>query len=966
LQDAGPPVGEDQQRPPVSFGPQAVWVLIGILAVAVIVFALWTILIWSIAQHVYSTKSDQSWFGITFYHGYTFLVGGLLALLVIHPRVGKSDLSGLVTALSRRSPQYGDEIQRPLAQLKPGVAVWGLWQFVKWLIVFGYFVVNDSFPTLGPVMNAVAMLTQGIGNWADVPRLLVLPLFPASGGNLISMMPTMEVQYYLLYYAVSAALTVFALRMILRLLKNLPTRGSTVWTRNILSVALAITLALILGAPYWYMNVATPYLYGLSILSFVAILFGYFYFGKRRDSLFPSGGLYKGVAIVIIALLVIQSGALAFIYLNWNNNYVPYQFDPGIQKEISVTRWAAGIQNITEGNVTALPTSNSSTILNVVRQWDQTAANVTNTKAIGAYNWMALGSSEIVYLNNTEYWVSPTTVHYPATDWISQHLIYTHAAKIEVINTYNGSEIPVTNAYGVPTAPDIYYGEGPGFTNDVYVHVPGYDEIGNASYTGAADYNLTGWQKSLWMIGAEGQVGFAFSHGDMQMLWNRNVFDRVQSILIPGLVEDPAAYLVTDGQSIYYAVQVYIAYPLQSGFAGSPYLRFFGVALVNVSNGDMQFYNVSNSVGVGSSDFITRFYSTYYSSWQAPPAWLVPQLRYPEQLLGSQSSPGQLDVDFQFHVNDPFVWRSGSQFYQRPTTNSSTGATVNGVQYIPWAVGNKTYFAATQLVHYENAPSQNLAGMYIAYGGDRLGQIFLYQNPSSSTTIIGPSAAENALTTNQEVRTQLTLLPNYRFGSYLLYSVGGTLTYFVAVYTNPGSSGVVTQLPFMTAVSPETDLVGVGPNATAAYRNLLAVEAGTSSTSSGTGSSSSTGTTTTTTSSTSTSSTVTLSTSVAGLSSSDEAALVSGISKLAATASLSVVNATTVSPNVFIQVAKVSVSQSGVSGALTQVSNMIQSYGPGSAGGSLYVWVDGSGNLNAGIFQVKGGVTDLYYVTITA
>ena len=87
----------------------------------------------------------------------------------------------------------------------------------------------------------------------------------------------------------------------------------------------------------------------------------------------------------------------------------------------------------------------------MVRQWDQTAAAVTNTKAIGAYNWMALGSSEIVYLKNAEYWVSPTTPTYPATDWISEHLIYTHAAKILVINTYNGSEMPVTKAYGVPS-----------------------------------------------------------------------------------------------------------------------------------------------------------------------------------------------------------------------------------------------------------------------------------------------------------------------------------------------------------------------------------------------------------------------------------------------------------------------------------------------------------------------------------
>src|SRR5947209_20039930 len=97
----------------------------------------------------------------------------------------------------------------------------------------------------------------------------------------------------------------------------------------------------------------------------------------------------------------------------------------------------------------------------------------------------------------------------------------------------------------------------------------------------------------------------------------------------------------------------------------------------------------------------------------------------------------------------------------------------------------------------------------------------LYENPSNSSTIIGPSAAENALTTNSQVRTQLTLLPNYRFGSYLLYSVGGALTYFVAVYTNPGTAGVVTQLPFMTAVNPTTDAVAVGTSAEVAYHNLI-------------------------------------------------------------------------------------------------------------------------------------------------
>ncbi|MDG7021912.1 MAG: hypothetical protein JRN07_00765, partial [Nitrososphaerota archaeon] len=263
-------------------------------------------------------------------------------------------------------------------------------------------------------------------------------------------------------------------------------------------------------------------------------------------------------------------------------------------------------------------------------------------------------------------------------------------------------------------------------------------------------------------------------------------------------------------------------------------------------------------------------------------------------------------------------------------------------------MGNKTYFAATQLVHYQNAASQNLAGMYIAYGGDRLGQIYLYQNPSNSTTIIGPSAAENALTTNQQVRTELTLLPNNRFGSYLLYSVGGVLTYFVAVYTNPGASGVVTQLPFMTAISPTTDLVGIGPNATAAYQNLLAAEAGAASSGQGNGIP---GLNTTTTTSSTTSSTTT--TSRVTIASSTSQQLLAGISGLAQSSGLSVVSATTVSPNVFINTATVSLSKVGVSGALSQVGTLIEEYGPGSAGSSVYVWTDTSGAMNVGLFQLK-------------
>jgi hypothetical protein len=893
-------------------------VLIGIVAVLAVA---WVILQWSIAESVYSLKAGLNWFGITFYSDYTFIVGALFALLLIYPSPGRSDLWKLVTVMYRRTRPYTEEGEVVPSE-KLNIWLWVLWQTIKWALGFYGFVASGSFILLGPIMNPIRMMIMGLGSWADVPRVLSLPISPATGSGFIDLMPTLSIQYAVLSYVATAVLLVAAIRVFLRLLANLATRRSDIWLRNLLTLVAAILFATILGAPYWLMNIATPYIYGIVWSAFLLSLVGIVFYSRRR-AVMPRTNIFKGLAVILAALLLIQVAAGAFYYFNWNNNYLAYQWYPQTQKQITVTRWAAGLNGIQVSNITNLPTSNPSTTLNLVRQWDQQAAAVTNTKEIGAYNWMGLASSEIVFYKGTEYWVSPTTPVFPSTDWISEHLIYTHAAKVLVINTHNGSVVPTTSAFGIPSEPPIYYGEGGGFTQSVYLHVPGYDEIQNVSYSGTPDYVLSGWQKSMWFTFAEGQLGFAFSGQSIDMLWNRNIFARVGDVLISGLTMDPSAYIVSDGKNLYYAVQVYIDYPLQSGFAASPYLRFFGVVLVNIQDGSMQGYTVSNLLspaGLNSTDFITKFYQNYYPSWTAPPSWLIPQLRYPEQLLGSPSVPGQLDYNFVYHVSDPFVFRSGTQFYER--AGNST------VQYIPFAVGNSTYFVGLQLVQYQGVVSKNLGALYIAYGGDRLGQIDLYQNPSQSALIIGPTAAENALTTNQQVRTQLTLLPNYRFGSYLLYSVGGQLTYFVAVYTNPGTSGVVTQLPFMTAVNPSTGKVGVGLNAVAAFGSL--------------GMSNST-----------------------AVAAPTMDAVIHQIDSLITSKGYSLVNATSVNPTIWVNTGTVSLSTAGANQTISQVASLLQTYGPGSAGNSVYAWTDSSGNLNFGVIRVTAaGVAELFYVTI--
>jgi hypothetical protein len=910
-------------------------IIAAIITIAVVLSILWIDLQWSISIHVYNQKAGLDWFAITFYHNYVFIAAAVFALLLINPIAGHSDLWRFLNSFQKafypaaeRSGQYTIPTESSTATLSK--TRWLLWQLLKWAGAFIIFIaVRGNLPFIGNLMNPIMMAATGTGSWGNIGRIFILPLAPASGTELVALMPTMEVQYRILQAVVIAVSAMLIIRIILRLLVNFSANTVAVYVRRVLLILIILVFTIIIGAPYWLMNITTPYVYGATWTLLFILAFAWVYLKVFGLEILEKRGsrslLFKAITVLLGAVLIVQFGAVALFSLNWNNNYLPYEWYPQTQKQIAVTRWAAGIDNIKTGSVLSLPTSNTSTILGLVRQWDQQAASVTMTKEIGAYNWMGLASSQIVFLNNTEYWVSPTTPTFPSTDWISEHLIYTHAARVMVINTHTGAEVATPKAFGVSSEPLIYYGEPTtagvgGFDGNVYVHIPGYDEVQNVSYSGAPDYTLTGWQKTMWFISTEGQFGFALSSYPIDMLWNRDIFNRVDSILIPGLSMDPDAYLASDGKNIYYVAQIYVDYPLQSGFSASPYLRFFGVVLVNVYDGTMQGYTVSDLIGSNSTDFLTEYYGRYYSSWQKAPSWLESQLRYPETLLGTPSVQGQLDYDFYYHVSDPFVWRSGSEFYERPSGTL--------VHYIPWAIGDNTYLVGMQLAHFRSASSKNLAGVYIAYGGDKLGQIDLFENPSLSTTFIGPAAAENALTTNQEVRTQLTLLPNYRFGSYLLYSVAGSLDYFVAVYTNPGTAGVVTQLPFMTAIDPTTGNVSAGADAAAAYHNLIGVNQ-----------------------------TVTPSNSTK--------ALISDIESLASSMNYTVVDATSVNPTVWIQTSTVSLSATGLNQTVADVASFLSTSGPGSVANTVYEWTDNS-SINVGIIKTRGStITELYYITIT-
>ena len=163
----------------------SVFVIVLIVAIAALAVA-WVILQWSIAEHVYSLKAGLDWFGITFYHDYTFVAAALFALLLVYPRPGGSDLWRLGTVAYRLLRPYEAEERKPSEKMN--VWLWGLWQVIKWATGFYLFVNLGGFLFLGPIMNPIMMMTMGLGSWAQVPRIIALPVAPATGAGLISLM----------------------------------------------------------------------------------------------------------------------------------------------------------------------------------------------------------------------------------------------------------------------------------------------------------------------------------------------------------------------------------------------------------------------------------------------------------------------------------------------------------------------------------------------------------------------------------------------------------------------------------------------------------------------------------------------------------------------------------------------------------------------------------------------------------
>jgi uncharacterized membrane protein (UPF0182 family) len=234
-----------------------------------------------------------------------------------------------------------------------------------------------------------------------------------------------------------------------------------------------------------------------------------------------------------------------------------------------------------------------------------------------------------------------------------------------------------------------------------------------------------------------------------------------------------------------------------------------GVALVDIENGDIEFFN-----SPASSDglFLDNTYQTYYD-WTPTPAWLEPQLKWPEDLYERQ-----LDTIYTTHVNEGEQWSTGVDFHQSPIGSDT--------RYVIMNIEGEERFVAYHNSEFRFAEAANLAGIYIMGCGDKdFGRFTFYKaGEDGFSDWLGPNAAVQAFETNDAVRTQLQLWGEHRYGNRLLYHLGGDLFFVIPVFLEVETSlnQIIQKLGGVGLVDVETgDRVELGESVVEAYYKMF-------------------------------------------------------------------------------------------------------------------------------------------------
>ena len=639
-------------------------------------------------------------------------------------------------------------------------------------------------------------------------------------------------------------ISIIIFRLILNIVRNVYLRRNDYLVMGNVFAIIGLLCGLV------FVFIPTMSLDGINVIQILALIFGFFSFtalgvlifiyGKAqykndiKNYIFSRNKQKKIIYVILIVIVFVISPLIVSIgpLVNLNNTatWTEEQWIKKYNREIEWTRVCAGLDMFEERpieNFTESSTTSDALMVSQVRQFDQNFAVQYLAASIGS-TFEGLADSDIIYVNNKEYWVAPKTVRFSEItgDAVQTNTeLYDHVEGFLAMDTFAGDLVNVSLEFNITENYPIFFGESESqryleqtlgyyeagslgaYDSDILLYTDWAEGIPNNEFRYEEEpdgtlYGLEGFWKTLNI----GLFAYAFQT-EHQYLINRNVRNRVSEILLPQLRIDNDPYLVFNMAQgkMYYAISIY-TYINVGSYAQFPILRFLGISLVDVVSGEMTFYqNPTLDTSNDPTYPLWKIYVDQYN-WQdtnlLANSWLKEQLRYPEDLFELQ-----LEANYIYHVQNSVSWRRADDFHERPEDGD--------LFYIESDLGDGIEYVGLDLVEYKGLTATLLAGMYVIRHGNHFGEAIFYYTRDSGENLIGPKTARE--TYGSEATQEITLISGARYGNTLLYPIGGSIYYYIPTYSTAGSLQQLKLAGFVEAFSRE---VGYGDNAQEAYANL--------------------------------------------------------------------------------------------------------------------------------------------------
>ena len=578
--------------------------------------------------------------------------------------------------------------------------------------------------------------------------------------------------------------------------------------------------------------------------------------GNKKNAL--KSALIVPAYLVILFLLMV---GYQFLVVDRNELNSEYEY---IKYNIESTQNAYNIKveenNLNySGTVTYDEIQNNKNVLSNIPVVDENITLITLNEYQSKQGYYLYNDTKLLEYNNQLVYVTPREIiNNQITSKVNKTYEYTHGygsiiTSATRLNENFGIEYLQSsfendkdNNFVDIVEPRIYFGLE---TNNYIItnlndkkefdYISDTSEVVENVYNGNAGIHL-GFLDRLILSIKEKNMGILFNSGyneDSKILFNRNILDRVKSIL-PEIIYDENPYLViSDEGRLVWVIDGYTVtdrYPYSNSTTITVdgnrktinYIRNSVKVLVDAYDGTVSYYITDRN-----DPIIMAYWKLYPSIFkdkeESIPADINEHITYPEFLYNIQSE--MLNV---YHNVEPEVlYRSDDVWeiatYQSSTTTSKASKMSPNYAMVPVNKGDRTTYELALVIPYTMEQRQNLNAYLLGYYDKESNENKLELNKfNSDNGILGPKQIERQITEDDEISKEIediTLAGTKIVKNLYVIPIENTILYVEPIYQVMVNESPVPVLKKIIVSSGNK--LAIGDTLEQALNNLLSQDA---------------------------------------------------------------------------------------------------------------------------------------------